>query len=939
VADEDLPGGAADVGSAYVTIIPSFRGFSRALKDGLKKELDQADLDKLVEDAMGKRPIKVPLKPEFDDKALGEQLNKRRRIKVDVDVDKNALGSFGGGLFRALPNLGGITSAIADLIGAFQKLGGTSAQATGQIAGGFSAAAGPVGAIVGAVVAAGAAFTLLSTGVALAVPVLGAVAAALTAAAGAAAAVPGALAGAGAAFATLVLGLRGITEAFKPKGGGGGGGGEDLASRARRIAGAQRAIEAAKRGIAAANRTLEASERGYQAALDAVTKANARYKLAQEAVNRARREAIEDISDLDRSLRSALLGEVEAAQAVEDALRDLNEAKLTGNLPEIARANNAYERAKLSLEEATDAADDLGKESAQAARDGVNGSEKVQDALRAQSDAWDSVKDAQNGVLAARDAMAAANDGLASSQDALKSATDGLAEAQRKQASSAAALAAETIPLAKNAQKFVDAVLSLKPAFERLRLDVQNRLFKDLDKTVLSMWRAWDDQLHRTLGSFADTFNGFFRDLGRSVSTPAFITGMATAAEAVRRGMERIGEAVTSKLVPALGTLAEKSAPFLEKFGDLIADAVADFGTWIEEANRTGALTSFFDKAVEALDDIWTTGRQVVRLIGNLFGIIFRGNGKDDKSVIDQVNEGLDRLNSWLEDPANQQAIEEFLNGWREKFDRFAATFDIVSDVLGGSEEGKAKTRSFGEQLGEAIIAGMISGMVEAMRTANVQVITYLVWDSPFSLVGAFRRALGIKSPSTVFMTIGAQIVQGLLNGITGMFSSLIRTALRIPVLIVNAVMAAGISMYNIGRDIVSGLWRGIRSLAGWLRSNILAFAKWAIPDALEKFFGIASPSKLMAALSEHLPEGMVVGIERGTPAVADAAMGMAAAAVPALAPGVISAAGLRASTTSVRPAGYLDWRPSATGDKLIDAIREFIALRFDGDPDAAFGS
>lgn len=64
------------------------------------------------------------------------------------------------------------------------------------------------------------------------------------------------------------------------------------------------------------------------------------------------------------------------------------------------------------------------------------------------------------------------------------------------------------------------------------------------------------------------------------------------------------------------------------------------------------------------------------------------------------------------------------------------------------------------------------------------------------------------------------------------------------------------------GRDVVSGLWRGIQSMGGWLRSTLTGWARTLVPGPIAKALGIASPSKVMAELGQWIPAGVVVGIE-----------------------------------------------------------------------------
>jgi hypothetical protein len=477
-------------------------------------------------------------------------------------------------------------STVSELAESLQKAAGSSAELGGSLSGSASSAAGPIGAAVSLALALDGAIAAATVAAYALGPAIGLVTAALSAAAGAAAAIPAALVGAGAAIGALALGFRGISQAFKPKvGGGGGGSGQDPASLARRIAAAERGVEAARRGIASATRAVTTAQRNYQDALRTEAAANARVAVAQAAVNKARKEAADDLEDLTRQVRGAQLDEQDAALAVTDALRDLNAAKETGILPDIQRANLEYQRAQLNLENATDSAQDLTKSQAEQAKKGVEGSDKVQAALADQAAAFDSVRQAQEGVLDAQNGILAANDGLKSSYDGLASANDALAESQRKQSAAGAAAAAKLIPLAPAARRFVDALKALKPAFEDLRLDVQQRLFAGLDQTVTHLGAAWIPALKTTLGRYADTFNGFFKNLGAAVSTPKFISDLQAGAEGARQGFSAIGDAVTTKLVPAFGALARAAGPFLAALGREIAGIVTQFSK-LDRAGR-----------------------------------------------------------------------------------------------------------------------------------------------------------------------------------------------------------------------------------------------------------------------------------------------------------------------------------------------------------------
>lgn len=785
-----------------------------------------------VDAATAKVKAKVKLEPDDAGGSFGGAL-------------KGLLGGIGGGL--SLPTFSGISSGISSLVSSIQQAAASSAQLGGSLAGSLQAAAGPIGLVTGLLATAAAAMLGLAAAATFAVPAMSAVA-------GAAAAIPAALAGVGAVVGTFALGFKGITDAFKPKtGGGGGGGGQNAAQQARQIAAAERGVEAARRGIAAATRGVEAAERGYTDAQQGVTDAQQRAKLAQDAVNKARKEAAEDLDDLGRALRGAQLDEEDATLGVQDALRALNDAKLTGNLPDIERADLAYQRAQLTLENAKDSAQDLGDQQADASKKGVEGSDKVQSALRDQADALEAVKKAQEGALNAQDAILSAQDGQKSAADGLKSAEDSLASAQQKQGAAAAAAAAKQIKLAASAQAFVDAIKKLKPAFDSLRLDVQQKLFEGLDKTVAEVGKTWIPALKVTLGDYATTFNGFFKSLGTSITTPKFISDIQAGAEGARQGIAKIGTSITSALVPAFGTLSAAAGPFLSELGGEIADIVTEFSKWVLAGQNSGALKDFFATSTRSVHDLFATGKLTVKIIGDLFGILTGTSLANGKTTpLESFNNQLAKLHDFLSSPEGKKAVSDFVENLKAKFETIGGAFEKISNAIDkvngflDSDSG-TKVNTLGETIGRNLFSGLVAGFGAAIVANFVSLATLAQ-----AVVDKFKELFGIHSPSTVFAEIGHDLVAGLLQGITGGFNALVEKAGELKTVVVGALASAGSWLVATGKNAVAGLANGIVSFYGTLSTRAVGLrttvinalstaASWLVNTGKNAVIGLAN--------------------------------------------------------------------------------------------------
>lgn len=70
-------------------------------------------------------------------------------------------------------------------------------------------------------------------------------------------------------------------------------------------------------------------------------------------------------------------------------------------------------------------------------------------------------------------------------------------------------------------------------------------------------------------------------------------------------------------------------------------------------------------------------------------------------------------------------------------------------------------------------------------------------------------------------------------------------------------------NMSEVGKNLVEGLWQGISDTTQWVLDKIKGFGK-TILNGIKDFFGIHSPSTVMADVGENLTAGLAVGMERG---------------------------------------------------------------------------
>lgn len=151
--------------------------------------------------------------------------------------------------------------------------------------------------------------------------------------------------------------------------------------------------------------------------------------------------------------------------------------------------------------------------------------------------------------------------------------------------------------------------------------------------------------------------------------------------------------------------------------------------------------------------------------------------------------------------------------------------------------------------------------------------------------VGLWNNLPGIISTlgdiiSRLIRTISGYLPQFIAKGLevivklgVGLIKAIPGLVTKIPQIIGAILGAFGSimgSIFNIGADIIKGLWNGINSVKDWILGKIGGFVD-NVMGGIKKFFGIKSPSRLMAdEVGKWLPPGLAVGIEGNTKPLLD---------------------------------------------------------------------
>jgi hypothetical protein len=456
---------------------------------------------------------------------------------------------------------------------------------------------------------------------------------------GAVALLPAALAGAvGTAIAGKIA-FGGLGEAWKATGQAAAGGGAS-------------AVDVAHR--------MQLANRSVRDATQALTDAQREALSAQDALTRARETAAERLEDLSRSVRQSRLDERSATLAVQEARRGLAQAKGSGDVLQIKRAQLAYEESVLSLERAKDATADLAKTQAEAAAKGVEGSDEVTSAARRQ-------EETQRSLTAATERLADAQYELARAGKSAGGATDKAAEALAKLAPSAAAT--------------VVALHALGPAWTAAGKGGQQATFDGvaadfglLSQTYLPMTTTW---LYRMGAAFNTAIRGTLQ--------LATTNKMAADMDANFHAIASTVSSLAGSLRPFLNGFFQfvtVGSTFLPGLAQDVGSIAERFQAWAVAARESGRMQEWISTGLATLGQFWDLTKNVVMSVVGLF------KAGENAGTLDGLVKGSAAMRAWVESAEGQEKISGFLTFLRDILADIGRVVPVVMGQVGGLSNG-----------------------------------------------------------------------------------------------------------------------------------------------------------------------------------------------------------------------------------------------------------
>nr|DAE47290.1 MAG TPA: tail tape measure protein [Caudoviricetes sp.] len=148
------------------------------------------------------------------------------------------------------------------------------------------------------------------------------------------------------------------------------------------------------------------------------------------------------------------------------------------------------------------------------------------------------------------------------------------------------------------------------------------------------------------------------------------------------------------------------------------------------------------------------------------------------------------------------------------------------------------------------------SNVLPVIETVLTNIAEAVKNDGPEMIEKFVAYALE-KLPDII--ALGLQMVLALVAGLAQNLPQLVSGVLRMRDTIVSTFVASLPDIIDVGKDIVRGLWEGIKEMGAWLKEKVSDFVGGIVSN-VKGFLGIHSPSTVFAGIGENMALGLGKG-------------------------------------------------------------------------------
>jgi hypothetical protein len=372
-----------------------------------------------------------------------------------------------------------------------------------------------------------------------------------------------------------------------------------------------------------------------------------------------------------------------------------------------------------------------------------------------------------------------------------------------------------------SAQAFVRELVNARDVFKQLSQDAQQAFFAQLTGKLTSLIHDLSLLFHNDLENLAVNLGQFFGKLIDFFNSPSMKIFLTELFPATMRWIQGFGTGLVD-LLTGLIDLATASLPFLSTIGADLNSVFSQLGKYFTKLSKDPTFTKWLDSMEVTFDSLLGVLKQAGIFIAVFLDSLDKAGGE---KFLQTLADQLLILSAFFSSDAGIHALTGLID-----------TLIFLGDVF----------------IGLVLIVGFIFASLEE----------FFEWltGTAIPAVGDFFGAIGkgiadFREPSNKFfedlagtvihaLDIAGAAVRSFVFGIGNWFAD------------------AGSWLYNAGKDLINGLWRGIQSTGVWIKQKIMDWVYTYIPAPVRRALGISSPSKVFAEIGKQTAEGFAVGFD-----------------------------------------------------------------------------
>ncbi|MBM4762703.1 tape measure protein [Bacillus sp. B15-48] len=372
----------------------------------------------------------------------------------------------------------------------------------------------------------------------------------------------------------------------------------------------------------------------------------------------------------------------------------------------------------------------------------------------------------------------------------------------------------------------------------------------------------------QSAGQIVAWFKGFWDSNGQQILAYAntVFSGIWNVVQTVFNGLYAIiSNILGSNVVPFIKNQLAILQAFWQENGTQITQAVQNaFQIIVSIIQFLMPIVQFIIETVwTAIKDIISGAINVIMGVIQVFTAIFTGDWSQLWEGIKKILKGaIDLILGWMS--------LSFLGGIRKIFTNLLKNgVNIVKNMWTSIVN---FFRNFGNNVTN-IATNLVSRVLTYFRNLFTQGVNIFQQLRTFgaSIWNALREAI---------FGVARNILSGVRTNFNNMLSTVRNLTTNVKTTITNIwnqilSFLRGINLVSIGKDIIRGLINGIGSMASAVVDKVKDIGS-SISNGFKSFLGIRSPSRVMAELAKWIPEGIGKGIEQNEKSALKSMRGLA---------------------------------------------------------------